>query len=175
MNYDDFTDNIEQDPRNFTIKDIIENRFLFTTDQQLNNNFVDSLQNGIFNDNHIYDIFMSKENIQRIQKNIKKAIFNISNGRYKLTNYQNEKSLIHIMNNVYLKHAKFKQNEFVRQVKLLNKYTLDEVIPIILTNIKQQQKYLYDIHNNNTQIGVLPMIISSNKKNKYNSISSIFN
>lgn len=90
-------------------------------------------------------MYFSQENIDRIQRHIKSEVRRLSNGKYKLDVDQDEFDLLIIMRAVFLEHAKHIPTHIVRQVKELNKQTIDYLIPDVMTNIKQSIGYLRDI------------------------------
>jgi len=91
-------------------------------------------------------MFFSPENIARIQKKIKSSIYSLSEGKFRLDVDQNEQDLIIVMRAVFLQHAKNLDKHIVRQVKALNQLLLNEMIPDIMTNIKQYYGYLKEIN-----------------------------
>jgi hypothetical protein len=92
-------------------------------------------------------LFFSYENIQEIQKLIKYNVFNIMKARI---NNQSETELIVIMRAVYLEHSVIpsEQQMYTQEIAKLNEIVIDQAVRIILSEISQQQKYLYDIKNN---------------------------
>lgn len=97
------------------------------------------------NNTKVSELYFSNENIARIQKQIKRAIYEMSDRKFKLTEDQNEQDLIIAMRAVFLDNSKNLPNEIVRQVKELNALTIDYIAPDMLTTIKQQYNYLRDI------------------------------
>lgn len=91
------------------------------------------------------ELYFSKENVSRIQRQIKKEIYKRTNGKYQLTVDQNEQDLLVAMRAVYLENTKSLPNHIVRQVKELNKHTINYIVPDMITNIKSQAGYLRDI------------------------------
>jgi len=90
-------------------------------------------------------MYFSNENIKRLQSQLKRAIYNMSDSKFKLDENQNEEDLLLAMRAVFLDNAKNLPTEIVRQVKELNAITIDYIAPDMLTNIKQQYNYLRDI------------------------------
>jgi hypothetical protein len=92
-------------------------------------------------------LFFSDENMNRIQKQIKREVFRLSNGTFKIdenTN-QDEQDLIITMRYIFIEYAKNLPTHIVKQVKILNRQLLDYIIPDIMTNIKQHYMYLKEI------------------------------
>jgi len=86
--------------------------------------------------------FFSEENMDRIQRQIKREVFRLSRGKYRLVVDQDEFTLLEKMKFVYGDYGKYLPNNIVRQVKKLNEFTLDYIMPSIMTAIKQDQAYL---------------------------------
>ncbi len=90
-------------------------------------------------------LFFSDENMARIQKQIKREIFRLSNGTFKMDVDQNEQDLLLAMRYIFIEYAKNLPTHIVKQVKILNRQLLDYIIPDIMTNIKQHYMYLKEI------------------------------
>jgi hypothetical protein len=116
--------------------------------------------------------FFSDRNIERIQMKIKEEIYRITKGKYRMGADQDPQDLLIAMRAVYLDFnngAKNLPTKIIHQVKVLNKNTLDYIIPDMLTNIKQYYGYLKEINEprnimarpinvNKSQRGTLPSI-----------------
>ena len=105
------------------------------------------------------ELYFSKENIKRIQNQIKKEIFRLSNKKFKLVVDQDESDLLLAMRAVFLDNANHLPTHIVRQVKDLNKKLIDYIIPDMITNIKQHNGYIKEI---NKPIIPLPQPINVN-------------
>jgi hypothetical protein len=90
-------------------------------------------------------LYFSKENMKRLQKQIRREILRESNGKFIIKTDQDEMDLLIAMRAVFFDNAKNLPTHVVRQVKKLNEQTLDYIIPDMITNIKQQIDYLKDI------------------------------
>jgi hypothetical protein len=91
--------------------------------------------------------YFSVSNIKRLQKGIKREIYNRSYGKYKLKEDQDVLDLIVAMIHIYDRHSKNLPNKIIKQVKLLNEHTIQCVAPDMMTVIKQYYGYLKDINN----------------------------
>ena len=100
---------------------------------------------GFIEPNEISILFFSNDNIKRIQKKIKLAVYNESEGKFKLDEDQDENDLIIVMRYIYLEKCKNLPNNVVRQVKILNEQTVEYILPDLITNIKQYYGYIKDI------------------------------
>jgi hypothetical protein len=108
-------------------------------------NIANTVLRGIVEDNELSRLFLSQENIDRIQKKLKVVVYERSQGKFKLEENQDESDLIVVMRYIYLDHCKNLPTQLVRQVKLLNDKTVEYIIPDLLTNIKQYYGYIRDI------------------------------
>jgi hypothetical protein len=106
-----------------------------------------SMLKSIFTPTPLGEIFFSQENISRLQKQIKKELFIRSNGKYKLEIDQNESDLLVVMRAVYISDGLNSPYKIIHQVKELNHKTIERIIPDMLSMIKQDQQYLYDIEH----------------------------
>ena len=104
--------------------------------------------------------YFSVTNIKRIQKKIRREIYNRSFGKFKLDDDQDVLDLLTCMRAVYKMYAKDLPMHVVRQVKVLNEQTVQYVAPDIMTNLKQHYGYLEDIKN---PINPLPDPINVNQ------------
>jgi hypothetical protein len=91
--------------------------------------------------------YFSVTNIKRIQKGIKREIYNRSFAKFKLLEDQNVLDLLAGMRAVYDQYAKDLPGKIIRQVKMLNEQTIQYIAPDMMTNIKQHYGYLDDIKN----------------------------
>lgn len=128
---------------------------------------------GLFEKNHITVVFFSNENIKRLQKKIREEIFIRTKGQYSLEEDQDESELLIAMRAVYLEKCKNLPNQTVRQVKLLNKQTVDYIVPDMISNIKQYFGYLKDI-NQPLQPMLRPMNVNNAGRNLLPSITTIW-
>jgi len=100
---------------------------------------------GMIEDNEISRMYFSKENIHRVQKRIKLAVYEKSKGQYTLEEEQDENDLIVTMRYIYLDNCKNLPREVIRQVKILNNMVVEYVLPDIMTNIRQYYGYIKNI------------------------------
>lgn len=91
-------------------------------------------------------LFFSNENIQEIQRLIKYNVYQIAN--FRIDN-QDETELVLIMRSNYLQYSKVpqKQQDYTMEITRLNDFVVQQSLKTILSEITQQQKYLYDIEN----------------------------
>jgi hypothetical protein len=108
-------------------------------------------------------LFFSNENMQRIQNRIKRDVYFQTNKKFKLEINQNSEDLLIVMRAIYLNVANNYPDHVVRQVKILNEKTLEDVVPGIITNLKQQYNYIRDI---STQPVPLPPPLNVSSKGR---------
>lgn len=96
---------------------------------------------------NVMKLYFSEENIKRIQKKIRREIYDRSYGKFKLEEDQDVLDLITAMRAVHELYAKDLPSKITRQVKILNEHTVQYVVPDMMTNLKQYYGYLDDIKN----------------------------
>ena len=96
----------------------------------------------------VTNMFFSQENIQRIQKLIKKSIQEKTNGEYRLDVDQDETGLLIAMRAVFFSDsgAKFLPCKIVHQVKQLNIQVINYILPDMISEMKQEYSYLQEIN-----------------------------
>lgn len=132
---------------NMTIQDVYRTPFLFTQDHR--KDFKTRTWTAIRSlhaNSELSKIFFSDKNIKRLQKMIKNAVFKQTNGKYKLDVDQEERNLLITMRAVYLEYGRYLPGEIVRQAKRLNQQVVKEVLPSMITELKQYYGYLHDIN-----------------------------
>ena len=106
------------------------------------------------------DEYFSVTNIKRIQKKLKREIYNRSYGKFRMQEDQNVLDLLQVMIIVYMQYGKDLPTSIVRQVKVLNEQTIQYIAPDMMVNLKQYYGYLDDIKN---PISPLPQPINVNR------------
>lgn len=91
--------------------------------------------------------FFSVTNIKRIQKGIKKEIYDRTYKKFRLTEDQDVLDLIQAMVLIYDEYGRDLPDHIIRQVKALNNQLIQYIVPDIKTNIEQHYGYLNDIKN----------------------------
>jgi len=91
-------------------------------------------------------VFYSPENMSRIQKMLKKTVFERTRGQFRLDDDQDENDLLVTMRAVFLEHARFLPFRVVHQVKELNQRTVEYIVPDMITEIKQAYGYIKEIN-----------------------------
>lgn len=145
---------------NMTVKDLFLTPFLFLQEHRQDfNGMAETALRGVQTNSELSKLFLSDRNIQRIQKLIKKEVFKRTNGKFRLDIDQEQRDVFIAMRAVYMEHARFLPGEIVRQVKRLNKKVVSEILPGIITEIRQHHGYLQEI---NKPLEPIPLPINVN-------------
>lgn len=121
----------------------------------------------------VMKVYFSEDNIKRIQKKIRREIYNRSYGKFRLEEDQNVLDLITAMRAVYKLYGKDLPTKITRQVKTLNEYTVQYIAPDMITNLKQHYGYLDDIKN---PINPIPRPLNVNQagRNQLPSVAQLY-
>lgn len=150
--------------RNLTIQDIYRTPFLFIQEHRKNyKNMAPTVLKSIQKESPLSRIFFSERNILRIQKMIKKEIFKKTHGEFRLDTDQEQRDILIVMRAVYLEHGRFLPGQTIRQVKRLNRKVVSEVIPGMITEMRQWYGYLKEI---NKPLTPIPRPINANNKGR---------
>lgn len=135
------------DENNITVQDIYRTPFLLLQEHRKNyKNMVSTALKGIQCNSELSTLFFSDKNIKRLQKMIRRDVFQRTNGEFRLDIDQDVKKLLIAMRAIYMTHARFLPGQIVRQCKRLNKKVIDEIIPGMITEIRQYYGYLKEIN-----------------------------
>lgn len=158
---------------NMTVQDIYRTPFLFLQEHRQNyKNLHENALKGIQSSSELSKLFFSDANIKRIQKLIKKEVYRRTRGEFKLEVDQELRDVIIAMRAVYLEHARFLPGQIVRQVKRLNHKVIDEILPGMITEIKQYYGYLKEINKPLTPID-LPVNVNNAGRRTLPSITTV--
>lgn len=91
-------------------------------------------------------LFFSENNVKRIQKIIKRAIYIKTRGAFVLTEDQDDTDLLVVMRATYMEHGRFLPQNIPQQVDELNKKLVRGIIPNMITEIRQGYGYLKEIN-----------------------------
>lgn len=114
---------------------------------------------GTLDESQLSTLFFSKKNIENVQMLIKNCMYKASNGTIILEVDQDLTDLIIIMRSVYFEYGKFLPLNIGEQIKQLNKLILKNIIPNMMTEIKQNQEYIRVI---NSPIVPIPLPLNLN-------------
>lgn len=93
------------------------------------------------------EMFFGDENVKRLQKRIKREVYNRSNKKIKVLTDQDREDLIIPMRAVYFDNAKHLPTNIPHQVKILNELVINYIMPDLMTNVKQYFDYIRDINS----------------------------
>lgn len=91
--------------------------------------------------------FFSESNIKRIQKKIRRDIYERSGRKFVMEVDQDRQKLQAAMEDIYSNYSKDLPGGVKRQTKRLNQQLIDNLVPNMLTAIKQYYGYMKDISN----------------------------
>jgi hypothetical protein len=92
----------------------------------------------------VSSMFFSADNMDILQLGIRNRILNETQGKYNIGR-QSDDELKIVMRSIYFQHSKNLPNNVKEQVRDLNAKVIDWCVPQIMTNLKQDEKYRYDI------------------------------
>ena len=96
-------------------------------------------------ESEVSKLYFSSKNIERIQKKIRREVYNHTQGKFRLDVDQDESDLQIVMNKINEEFNRHLPNNIIHQVKNLNNETMKYIMPDIITNLKQHYGYLKDI------------------------------
>jgi hypothetical protein len=159
---------------NMTVQDIYRTPFLFIQEHRKNyKNMAPTALKGIQCQSDFSKLYFSDENIRRVQRMIRKEIYKRSNGQFKLDVDQEQRDIFIAMRAVYMEHARFLPGQIVRQIKRLNQKVVDETVPGMMTEIRQEYGYLKEINKPLTPIP-LPQNVNNAGRRQLPSITTTF-
>lgn len=109
-------------------------------------NVVNDMLRGIQEPSVFSMLYFSSENINEVQRLIKYNVYKQAN--FRIDN-QSEQEILIIMRTIYLEFSKIpqKQEYYTYEIARLNQLVVERAIRIILSEIAQQKKYIFDITN----------------------------
>lgn len=132
---------------NMTVQDIYRTPFLFLQEHKKDYwNMAPTALKGVACESELSKLFFSDENMKRLQKMIKQEVFRRTNGEFRLEVDQEQRDLFIAMRAVYLEHGRFLPGQTVRQIKKMNLKVVSEVVPPMLTELRQYYGYLKEIN-----------------------------
>jgi hypothetical protein len=115
------------------------------------------------------DIFFSNENIEILNKHLILSVYKKSKGKFKISKQSNE-SLIIVMRYVFIEYARHLPYNVDKQIVELNCKVVSEILPSVITNIRQKIDYLKHI-----DCPVIPIPLPINTKNENKELPSVTN
>jgi hypothetical protein len=98
---------------------------------------------GIQEESQLSFYFFSNDNVEHLQWLIRQNIYELSQGRYKIDN-QDQDELLIIMRSIYLEYSINGNVKINQQIRCLNKKVLEFVCPQILSSVRLYEQYLKD-------------------------------
>lgn len=95
----------------------------------------------------VMKVYFSDDNVMRIQKKIKQEVYNRTKGRYRLKEDQDPLHLNVAMRTVFKHNGRNLPTHIIRQVKLLNKQTIEYIVPDMVVNLEQYYGFQKEIAN----------------------------
>lgn len=130
---------------------------LYKNSNSQQNTSVDIISNIVV-PNALSRTFFSNDNMERIQLQVVSEVYKKSQKKISKQSYQ---ELQIIMKSIYLQYSQNLPTNIEEQVLTLNKYVVDECVPIIVNNVLQYNKYIQDI---TSPIPVMPRSVNASIK-----------
>ena len=99
---------------------------------------------GNFTPNELSNLFFSCNNIDVLQDGLRYRVYKESGNKY-IIGRQSDQDLKIIMRSIYLQYGKNLNKNIVEQVRELNGKVLEWAVPEVLSNVKQYDKYRYEV------------------------------
>lgn len=91
-------------------------------------------------------MFFSDDNMRRLQRMIKKEVYEKTKKQFRLDEDQDESDLLIVMRKIFMEYAIHDTTRIVHQVKILNVMVINYIIPDIVTQLKQYYSYIKEIN-----------------------------
>jgi hypothetical protein len=130
---------------------------LYKNSNSQQNTSVDIISNIVV-PNALSRTFFSNDNMERIQQQVINEVYKKSQKKINKQSYQ---ELQIIMKSIYLQYSRNLPTNIEEQVLTLNKYVVNECVPIIVNNVLQYNKYIQDI---TSPIPVMPRSVNASSK-----------
>lgn len=141
------------DQTNLTYQDIYRTPFLFIQEHRNNyRNIANTALKGIQTNSKLSDLYFSDKNIKEIQRLIRLEVFKRTNGQFRLDVDQKLDDVLIVMRAIYMEYARYLPGQTKVQVQKLNMKLIDEIVPGIITEVKQYYGYLKEINKPLTPI-----------------------
>lgn len=102
---------------------------------------------GIVELNDVSRFFFSRKNIDHIQRLVIREVSRRSDGKY-VIGPQNEYQLLIIMRSIYLQNSTNRTTEIEQQIMQLNRQTIQDVVPRVMSGITNYLSYIRDQGSN---------------------------
>ena len=91
-------------------------------------------------------LFLSKENIENVQDMIRYNVY-IRTKKEKVIGKQSPIELEIVMRAIYLQYSRNSPDDLTNQVRELNQITVDQLVPRIMSELRQYEAYVYRVQN----------------------------
>ena len=145
---------------------------LFTENNNNCDNAKKTILSGTLTRSVLSDTFFSNANMNYLQNKIRHRVYLASGGEY-IIGRQNNTSLQVIMRAMFLLYSKNLPYNIKGQIEELNRYTVDEILPKIMSSIKQYLFYRKDIQQYPQPLP-LPKNVSSTGTRTLASVTTTF-
>lgn len=112
-----------------------------------NDEVMHDILKGIIELNDLSRFFFSRRNIDHLQRLVIREVARESDGKYNI-GPQNEYQLLIIMRSIYLQYSRNDPNNIKDQIITLNRQIVQEVVPRVMSGIKNYLSYMRD-HGSN--------------------------
>lgn len=108
-----------------------------------NDTFTREATYGQIAGNDVSRLFFSETNINALQDGLRYRVYVETNGQY-VIGRQSDQELKIVMRSIYYQNAKHQSTDIIGQVRVLNAKVLEWVVPEVLSNLKQHEKFKQD-------------------------------
>lgn len=122
--------------------------------------------------NMLNQLFLSPENIEHLQTRIRYAVWVASNKQHVIAR-QDDTELVIIMRSIYFQYGKNIPTAIKEQLRDLNDLVVQECVSLILSQIQQHVRYLYDKSSQPMPLS-LPVFTASYGSKQLPSVTSMF-
>lgn len=137
---------MENQPTNGLVTDIQKiDEYKKLEEEILYHNYDDYSLKGIIEESELSNAFLSPQNTETIQQEIRYGVYKNTN---RVISKQSEQELFTIMRSIYLQNGGvrvFTQNDFIGAIQGLNKMVVDYSVENISSKIKQHEMYIQDV------------------------------
>jgi len=159
---------------NMTQQDVFRTPFLFTQEHKKNYGAMSkTAEKAISSKSELSKMFFSDRNVKRIQTKIKDSVYERTNKEFRLNVNQDENDLLIAMTAAFKENARHLPQQLVRQVKKLNQKVVNDIVPDMITMIRQEHHYIKEINEPIKPI-MRPMNVNNAGSNTLPSITSIW-
>ncbi len=148
LSFDYKTKRLMEERSNFSAKCNLSDFDINGENPTVQFNISDEQLKGRIESTNLSNHFFSQCNINHIQKLIIANAAHLSNNKYKIGN-QSEQVIKNVMNDIYLTYSNntICDKEVINEVNRLNDKIIEQIMPLLMSNITQYYKYLEKIKN----------------------------